>query len=223
MKFDIVTIFPNQVESFLKEGVFRIATKKKLVEIKVHNLRKWTTDKHQTVDDTPCGGGAGMILKPEPLFEAVKELKTSTSKVVLTTPRGEKLVQSKLKEFSTLTNHYIILCGHYEGFDERVHEYLADYEVSIGDFVLSGGELPSLVLIDGIIRLLPGVLGNMQSLTEESFESGLEYPQYTRPLEYNGFKVPEVLVSGNHKSIKEWKEKRAKEITKTRRPDIAKS
>lgn len=222
IKFDIVTIFPNQITSFISEGVFRIAKEKDLVEIKVHNLRNWTNDNHKTVDDTPFGGGAGMILKPEPIFKAVEELKTKNSIVVLTTPRGEKLTQPLLKKLSVESAHYIIVCGHYEGFDERIHEELANLEISIGDFVLSGGEIPALVIVDGIIRLIPGVLGNESSLLEESFEDGLEYPQYTRPADFNGLKVPEILLSGHHENIKKWRSQKSLDITKNRRPDIAK-
>jgi tRNA (guanine37-N1)-methyltransferase len=214
LKFDIITIFPKQVENFLNEGIYRIAKTKGIVDVNVHDLRKWSDDKHRSVDDKPYGGGAGMIIMVEPIDKAIKELKKENTKVIITTPRGQRLTQKVLKSFSkSETEHYIILCGHYEGFDERIHEFLADYEVSIGDFVLSQGELPALVLIDGIIRLLPGVLGNSDSLLEESFEDGLEYPQYTRPEEYNGMKVPEVLLSGHHKKIQEWKKEKSIGLT----------
>lgn len=222
MKFDIVTIFPKQIETFVSEGVFRIAKEKGAVEIEVHDLRKWTKDAHKTVDDTPFGGGAGMVMKIEPIYEAIKELKKEGTKVIITTPRGEKLSQSMLKKLSTDYDHYIIICGHYEGIDERVHENLADIEISIGDFVLSGGELPSLVLMDGIVRLLDGVLGNANSLSEESFEEGLEYPQYTKPANFMGWEVPEVLLSGHHGKIEEWRKAKSLQETKKRRPDIVK-
>lgn len=222
MKIDVLTIFPEQIKTFLTEGLFRIAFEKGLVEIKVHNLRDWTDDVHKSVDDTPFGGGAGMVMKIEPIFKALRELKKKETKVVITTPRGEKLTQQKLKSLSNNCDHYIILCGHYEGFDERIHEFLADYEISIGDFVLSGGELPALVIMDGLIRLIPGVLGNQESLAEESFEEGLEYPQYTRPADFEGMKVPEILLSGHHENIKKWRKKKSEEITRKRRPDIAK-
>lgn len=222
MKFDILTIFPNQIETFVKEGIFRVAKEKGLVQINIHDLRKWTKDKHKTVDGTPFGGGAGMVMMVEPVFNAIKELREENTKVVITTPRGEKLSQPKLKEMSTLSPHYIIVCGHYEGLDERIHEYLGDIEISIGDYILSGGELPALVLMDGIIRLLPRVLGNELSLSEESFEEGLEYPQYTKPSNFNDWEVPSVLLSGNHEKIKRWRKEKSIEITKKRRPDIVK-
>ena len=203
MKIDILTIFPDQVGAFLKEGIFRIAQEKG-VEIKIHDLRDWADDKHRTVDDTPFGGGAGMVMKPEPIFAAVEELRSRGIKVVVTTPRGERLNQQRLEDFAAESDHYIIICGHYEGIDERVHEHLADIEISIGDYVLSGGELPALVLVDGIVRLLPGVLGNRSSLEDESFTDGkLEYPQYTRPAKFREWEVPEILLSGDHKRIKE--------------------
>jgi tRNA (guanine37-N1)-methyltransferase len=208
MKFDIVTIFPNIVEEYINTGIVRIAREKKLVDIQVHDLRKWTDDKHKTVDDTPYGGGPGMVLKIEPIFKAIQELKKDNTKVLITTPKGEKLTQKKLKEFSKKENeHYIILCGRYEGFDQRIHEYLVDYEFSIGDYVLSGGELPALVLIDGITRLIPGVLGNEESLESETFNNDtVDFPQYTKPEEFNGWKIPDVLKSGNHEEIKKWRE-----------------
>jgi len=208
MKFDIITIFPEIIEEYINKGIVSIAREKGLVEINVHNLRDWTTDNHKTVDDTPCGGGAGMILKIEPIYNAIQDLKQENTIVAITTPKGEKLVQSKLKDFSTNPDlHMIILCGRYEGFDQRIHDNLVDYEFSIGDYVLSGGELASLVLVDGITRLLPGVLGNEESLAEESFNDGetLDYPQYTRPVEFNGWKVPDVLLSGNHEKIRKWR------------------
>lgn len=215
MKFDIITLFPNQIDSFLKEGIFRIAQDTG-VEIKVHNLRDWTEDKHKTVDDTPFGGGAGMVMKPEPIFKAVEQLRSENTKVVITTPRGQRLTQGKLYELAEEKDfHYIIICGHYEGIDERVHEHLVDWEFSIGDYVLSGGELPALVLIDGIVRLIPGVLGNEESLTDESFTDGvLEYPQYTRPAKFRDMQVPEILLSGNHEEIKKWRESKSKAVNK---------
>jgi len=208
MKFDIITIFPEIIEEYINKGIVSIAREKGLVEINVHNLRDWTEDNHKTVDDTPCGGGPGMVLKVEPIYRAIQDLKKENTIVAITTPKGEKLVQSKLKDFSTKSDlHMIILCGRYEGFDQRIHDNLVDYEFSIGDYVLSGGELASLVLVDGITRLLPGVLGNEESLNEESFNDGetLDYPQYTRPIEFNGWKVPDVLLSGNHEEIKKWR------------------
>lgn len=208
MKFDIITIFPNIVEEYINTGIVRIAKEKKLVDIQIHDLRKWTDDKHKTVDDTPYGGGPGMVMKVEPIFKAVQDLKRDNTKVLITTPKGEKLTQKKLEEFSKKENeHYIILCGRYEGFDQRIHDYLVDYEFSIGDYVLSGGELPALVLIDGITRLIPGVLGNEESLESETFNNDtVDFPQYTKPEEFNGWKIPDVLKSGNHEEIKKWRE-----------------
>jgi tRNA (guanine37-N1)-methyltransferase len=224
MKIDIITILPNQVEAFLGEGLFRIAQSKKLVEINVYDLRKWTDDNHHTVDDTPFGGGAGMVMKAEPIFKAVEALKSKNSKVIITTPRGEKLSQKRLKSLAEeKAAHYIIICGHYEGIDERVHEHLADYEISVGDYVLSGGELPALVIVDGMVRLIPGVLGNEDSLSDESFNDGqLEYPQYTRPADFRGMKVPEILLSGDHGKIKEWRKKKSIDTTKKKQGYLVK-
>jgi tRNA (guanine37-N1)-methyltransferase len=207
--FDILTIFPESVNAYINSSIVKIAQEKGLVEINVHNLRDWSTDKHSTVDDTPYGGGPGMVMKIEPVFNALKDLKRENSTVLITTPKGKKLAQSTLEEFSKNNDaHYIILCGHYEGFDQRIHDNLVDYEFSIGDYVLSGGELPALVIVDGIVRLIPGVLGNEESLSNESFTNDvLDFPQYTKPAEFNGWKVPDVLLSGNHKEIKEWRDK----------------
>jgi len=222
MKFDIVTIFPESIKEYINTSILKIAQEKGLVEINIHNLRDWAKDKHHTTDDTPFGGGPGMVMKVEPVFEAIKDLKKEGSIVAITTPKGEKLEQSKLVEFSKNTNlHMIILCGRYEGFDQRIHDNLVDYEFSIGDYVLSGGELPALVLIDGITRLIPGVLGNEESLTEESFNDGnLDFSQYTKPAEFNGWKVPDILLSGDHKKISKWRKSKSEELTKEKRPDL---
>jgi len=213
-KFDIITIFPKTIEEYINTGIIRIAREKGLVEINVHDLRKWTTDKHKTVDDTPYGGGPGMIMKIEPIYNAIKELKKKNTLVAITTPKGEQLKQKKLVEFSKEKDlHMIILCGRYEGFDQRIHDHLVDYEFSVGEYVLSGGELPALVLIDGITRLIPGVLGNELSLEEETFnDNSLEYPQYTKPEDFNGWKVPDVLLSGNHKEIEDYRKKSKKMV-----------
>jgi len=210
--FDIVTIFPEVISAYTNSSIIKRAQEKELVKINIHNLRNWAKDKHKSVDDKPYGGGPGMLMKIEPIFNCLKDLKKENSIVILTSPKGEKLTQSKLKELSSNTNaHYIILCGHYEGFDQRIHDYLVDYEYSIGDYVLSGGELPALVLVDGITRLIPGVLGNEESLISETFNSDIpDYPQYTKPEEFNGWKVPDILLSGNHKEIKEWRENMSK-------------
>jgi len=213
MKFDIITIFPKVVQEYINTGILRIAQEKGLVEINVHDLRDWANDKHRTVDDTPYGGGPGMVMKVEPIFNALKDLKKENTKVLITTPKGEKLTQGKLEEFSKQEDtHYIILCGRYEGFDQRVHDHLVDYEFSIGGYILSGGELPALVLVDGITRLIPGVLGNEESLENESFNNDmLDFPQYTKPEEFNNWKIPDVLKSGNHKEIRKWRE--SKKVT----------
>jgi len=213
-KFDIVTIFPKTVEEYINIGIIRIAREKSLVEIGVHDLRKWTEDNHKTVDDTPYGGGPGMIMKVEPIYKAIKELKRENTIVAITTPKGEELKQRKLVEFSKEKDlHMIILCGRYEGFDQRIHDNLVDYEFSIGEYVLSGGELPALVLIDGITRLIPGVLGNEFSLKEETFnDDTLEYPQYTKPEVFNDWSVPDVLLSGNHKDIENFRKRNKKMV-----------
>lgn len=214
IKFDIVTIFPNIIEEYINTGILRIAKKKGLVEINVHDLRKWTDDRHKTVDDTPYGGGPGMIMKVEPIYRAIKELKKKNTIVTITTPKGEKLVQKKILSFSNTKDlHMIILCGRYEGFDQRIHDNLVDYEFSVGEYVLSGGELPALILVDSITRLLPGVLGNEQSLETESFTNDLyDFQQYTKPEEFNGWKVPEVLLSGNHKEIEKFRKNSQKMV-----------
>ena len=213
-RFDIITIFPKTIEEYINTGIVRIAREKGLVEINVHDLRKWTTDKHKTVDDTPYGGGPGMIMKIEPIYKAIQELKKENTLVAITTPKGKQLKQKKLVEFSQEKDlHMIILCGRYEGFDQRIHDHLVDYEFSIGEYVLSGGELPALVLVDGITRLIPGVLGNELSLDEETFnDNSLEYPQYTKPDEFNGWRVPDVLLSGNHKEIEDYRKKSKKMV-----------
>jgi len=214
IKFDIITIFPNVIEEYINTGILRIAQKKGLAEINVHDLRKWTDDKHKTVDDTPYGGGPGMIMKVEPIYKAINELKKKDTIVAITTPKGEKFVQQKALSLSKVKNlHMIILCGRYEGFDQRIHDNLVDYEFSVGEYVLSGGELPALILVDSVIRLIPGVLGNEQSLEEESFNDNLyDFPQYTKPEVFNGWKVPDVLLSGNHKEIKKFRKSSQKMV-----------
>lgn len=219
IRFDILTIFPDQITQYLQFGVTRIATEAKLLEYHVHDLRKWTTDKHKTVDDRPYGGGAGMVMKVEPVFNAVKAIKeqvgnSTKTKVLIMTPVGKTLDQALVKELvEDKDSHYILLCGHYEGFDNRIHQHIGDMEISIGNYVLSGGELASLVIIDSITRLVPGVLGNENSIIEESFENdSLEYPQYTRPEEINGWSVPPVLLSGNHAEIEKWRVEQSKKL-----------
>jgi len=215
IKFDIITIFPQIFNSYLKESLIKRAQKKGLLQIKVHDLRKWTTDRHKTVDDRPFGGGIGMVMKVEPIFKAVKALKKKKSKIVLFTPRGKKFNQKTAYKFSKF-NHLILICGRYEGVDERVAKYLADEQVSIGDYDLMGGELPAMVVIETISRLIPGVLGKPQLLKERITKTKgfIEYPQYTRPEVFKKWRVPDVLISGNHKKIEAWRKKHGKIIEK---------
>ena len=227
MIIDVITIFPDLFFEYKNYGVIKEAFIKNIAQLNVHNLRDFTRDKHKKVDDRPYGGGFGMVMTVQPFYDAVKFIKEKNivkekekQKVILLNPRGEKLNQDKLKYFSGLEN-IIFLCGRYEGVDERVSESVVDIEISIGDYILSGGELPAMIVLDGILRLLPGVVHSEESVRLESFEDNLlEFPQYTRPPEFMGFKVPEVLVSGNHKEIKKWREEKSVEITKKRRPDL---
>jgi len=221
MKVDIVTAFPDLFQSPLNQSIAKIAREKGLLEVKVHDLRDFTKDKHRQIDDTPYGGGPGMLLKVEPFFYALQSLKAkeADSHVILLTPQGELLKQKKVQQLA-LNKSLVMLCGHYEGVDERVRN-LADEEISIGDYVLSGGELPALVLLDALTRKLDGVLGSAESLAEESFEEGLlEYPQYTKPAEFNDMQVPGVLLSGNHQVIAKWRREQASRRTRERRPDL---
>ena len=214
--FDIITIFPEIFDSYFKESILQRAQKKGLLKIKVHDLRKWAKDRHRTVDDKPFGGGRGMVLKIEPLYKAVKALRKPKSRVILFSPRGKKFNQVMATKWSKM-NHFILICGRYEGVDERVAKHLADEVVSIGDYVLMGGELPALVLIETVSRLIPGVLGKSQVLKKERVtkEKGfIEFPQYTRPEAFKNWKVPKVLLSGDHKKIKEWRKKQSKVIEK---------
>lgn len=228
IKIDIITIFPDIFESALKFGVIREAFRKNLCELNIYNLRDFSDYKHGRVDDRPYGGGCGMILMPEPLDRAINFIKKKNKirntkekqKIVLLTPRGEKLNQAGLKRLSGLEN-LILVCGRYEGVDQRVIDSLIDLELSIGDYVLTGGEVPAMVIIDGVIRLLPGVVGKEESLKTESFENNmLDWPQYTRPEVFKRAAVPDVLLSGDHKKIKEWRNKKSLEITRKRRPDL---
>ena len=222
MEFDILTLFPRIFEGPLDESILKRAREKGLVQIRVHNLRDFTHDKHRVVDDKPYGGGPGMLMKPEPIFEAVEKLRRTDSCVVLMTPQGAPFTQQRAREFATKA-HLLIICGHYEGVDERVRESLVNEEVSIGDYVLTNGALAAAVVVDAVVRLLPGALGDEQSANDDSFESGLiEGPQYTRPGEFRGMKVPEVLVSGNHEQIAKWRAEQAKKRTQERRPDLLK-
>ncbi len=220
MRFDIITIFPDIFESYLKEGLIARGLKKKLIQVKVHDLRKWTKDKHKTVDDRPFGGGLGMVMKVDPIFRAVKAIKKKKSKVILFTPRGEKFEQKtafKLKKYDQL----VFICGRYEGVDERVAEKIADLKMSIGDYVLMGGEVPSLVVVEAVSRLVPGVIAKEQLLKERTTKTKgyLEYPQYTRPEVFSprkgtNWRVPKDLISGDHEKIKKWREKRERTIEK---------
>ena len=220
MRIDILTLFPGMFEGVLGESIIKRARKAGKVDIRVHNLRDWTDDKHKKVDDKPFGGGPGMVIKPQPLFDAVEDLKTKSSRVVLMTPQGKRLDQPAAKKMSGY-KHIIIVCGHYEGIDERFRKKLVTDEISLGDFVLTGGEIPAMALVDSVARLVPGVVGDKGSLEHESFESGLlEYPQYTRPAEFRGLKVPDVLLSGDHNKIDVWRRKMALSRTRSRRPDM---
>lgn len=229
MQIDILTIFPKMFESVFKYGVITKALRKNIFSLKIHNLRDYSPLKHGRVDDEPYGGGPGMIMMPEPIFNAVKEivkdsgLKREEICVILLSPDGKRLDQSTLKSLSSFKK-LIIISGRYEGVDERVKEILIDRLISIGDYVISGGEVAAMVLVDGVVRLIPGVLGNIKSLDEESFFGNLlDYPQYTRPASFEGMEVPEILLSGNHKKIAEWRKKQAKIKTEKLRPDLLKN
>ncbi len=257
MKIDILTLFPEICRAPLSETMMKRAQESKIVDLRIHNLRDWTTDKHHVVDDAPFGGGQGMVMKPEPIFAAVEELrgaiqKTSNiqhptpnaqlqasktanqrrsgsdqskienprSKILLMSPAGKRLDQAMAITLSE-ESHLIIVCGHYEGVDHRVVEHLVDLEISIGDYVLTNGAIAAVVLVDAVVRLLPGVLGHEQSAADDSFSSGLlEAPQYTRPSEFRGWKVPETLLSGNHAEIAKWRKEQAKKRTRENRPDL---
>ena len=221
MQFDVLTLFPEMF-SVLDESIIGRAKKNKQIDINLVNIRDFSEDKHNKVDDTPYGGGAGMVMMPDVVYRAYNSLENKeNAKVIYMSPQGKKLNQEKVKELSK-ENHLIILCGHYEGIDQRVLDKIVDEEISIGDYVLTGGELPAMVLIDSVSRYVEGVL-NKESIKEESFEKNLlEYPQYTRPEVFEGEKVPEVLLSGNHKEIDKWRKEKSLEITKKKRPDLLK-
>ncbi len=226
LTIDIITIFPDFFDNIFKYGILKEAFSKNLCKVNIHNLRDFSADKHKNVDQRPYGGGAGMVLMPEPLGRAIDSIKSrkrahgKKQKTILLTPKGKALKQKILKEFAVLDN-MILVCGRYEGVDQRIIDLYIDMEISIGDYVLSGGEIPAMVLLDSTLRLLPGVVGKKESIESESFEHNLlDYPQYTRPFEYKGLKVPEVLLSGDHKEIKRWRKEKSAEITKKRRPDL---
>jgi len=251
MKIDIVTLFPEICRAPLSESIMKRAQEKGIVELHIHNLRDWTTDKHHVVDDAPFGGGQGMVMKPEPIFAAVEDLKKTSnppspgygvagvqrptlnaqskienqkSKIILMSPAGGRFDQEMARKLSQ-ESHLIVVCGHYEGVDHRVIEHLVDLEISIGDYVLTNGAIAAVVIVDAIVRLLPGALGHEQSAIDDSFShesSGLEAPQYTRPAEFRGWKVPEILLSGNHAHIAKWRKQEALKRTKKNRPDLLK-
>lgn len=213
MRFDILTIFPNIFDSYIKTSILKRAQEKKLIKIVTHDIRKFTKDKHNKVDDLPFGGGAGMVMTPQPLYDCIKHVKKlNKGPVIYLSPRGKTLTQSKVEHYSRLPggkNGMILLCGHYEGIDQRIIDSLVDEELSIGKYVLTGGELPAITVVDAVARLLPGVLGRAESHEEESFSKSLnrkkEYPHYTRPADFLGMKVPDVLMSGHHKEIAKWR------------------
>ena len=234
MKIDILTLFPEICRAPLSESMMKRAQENKIVDLRVQNLRDWTTDKHHIVDDAPFGGGQGMVMKPEPIFAAVEELKQKTPnaqpptsnaqlqapKIILMSPAGRRLDQKLAGDLSH-ESHLIIVCGHYEGVDHRVIQHLVDLEISIGDYVLTNGAIAAVVLVDAIVRLIPGVLGDEQSAADDSFSIGsLEAPQFTRPAEFRGWKVPEILLSGNHAEIAKWRKEQALKRTKENRPDL---
>ena len=219
MRIDVITIFPDLIRDVLKYSIPRRAIDAGLIDILAHDLRDHADDKHKTIDDTPYGGGAGMIFKPEPIARAIEALPTG-GRVIFLTPQGRQFTQSVANELS-LSDHLVLLCGHYRGIDERVRESYVDDEISIGDYVLSGGELPALILIDALIRLIPGAIGNAESALEDSFQNGLlDCAWYTRPREFEGLTVPEALLSGDHKKVAQWRRDNARQRTLERRPDL---
>jgi tRNA (guanine37-N1)-methyltransferase len=223
MKFDIVTIFPRMIEAALAEGVVSRGIASGVLDVMVHDLRDHTTDRHRSVDDVPYGGGPGMVMKPEPLVRAVEEIgsrRGTPDTVILLSPQGARFTQADAGRLSKLS-HIALLCGRYEGMDERVPELVRAREVSLGDFVVSGGELPAMIIVDAVSRLIPGVVGDEQSVAEDSFARGLlDYPHYTRPAEFAGLKVPDVLLSGHHADVRRWRRKTALARTLDRRPDL---
>lgn len=222
MKIDVLSLFPEMFTGVLSNSILKKAADNGAASYNVVNFRQFADNKHQTVDDYPYGGGAGMVLKPQPIFDAVSHLSKDTSppRVILLCPQGERFTQKKAEELA-MEQHLIFICGHYEGYDERIREHLITDEISIGDYVLTGGELGAMVLIDSVVRLLPGVLGNEESHQKDSFSTGfLEHPHYTRPADFRGMKVPDVLISGNHRLIEEWRTKESLRRTHERRPDL---
>ncbi|MFT4588196.1 MAG: tRNA (guanine37-N1)-methyltransferase [Limisphaerales bacterium] len=220
MKIDVLTLFPAMFAGPLDESIVKRAREANLLDLRIHDLRDYTHDRHRTVDDRPFGGGPGMLLKPEPIFEAVEALGGDDTRVILTTPAGRPFKQAVARELAE-SQHLLIICGSYEGVDERVREALVDDEISIGDFVLTNGALPAMAMIDAVTRLLPGALGDDGSSVDESFSNGLlEYPQYTRPAEFRGMKTPDVLLSGHHGEIEKWRREQSEARTQRQRPDL---
>jgi tRNA (guanine37-N1)-methyltransferase len=223
MRIDILTLFPEICRAPLSESMMKRAQASGALDLRIHNLRDWTADKHRMADDSPFGGGPGMVMKPEPIFAAVEELQRKEdgpSKIVLMTPGGRKFDQELAAELSR-ESHLIIVCGHYEGIDHRVAEHLVDLELSIGDYILTNGAIAAVIVVDAVTRLLPGVLGHEGSAADDSFTTGLlEGPQYTRPAEFRGWRVPDILLSGNHAEIAEWRENEARKRTQQNRPDL---
>lgn len=221
IRIDVITIFPGMLRGFLAESILKRAAEKKAVTYRIINLRQFTDDRHQTVDDRPYGGGPGMIMKPEPIFKAVEAVKTPDARIILMSPQGRVFNQTTARAMSCC-RHLIFICGHYEGVDERISEALVTDEISIGDYILTNGTLAAVVVIDAIVRLLPNVLGAEGATGTDSFGGyGLEHPQYTRPEEFRGMKVPPVLLSGNHAEIERWRNEQSQNRTRERRPDLA--
>ncbi|MBS4025192.1 MAG: tRNA (guanosine(37)-N1)-methyltransferase TrmD [Clostridia bacterium] len=220
MEIDILTLFPGMFTGPITESIIKRAQEKDLVTISLVNIRDFANNKHNTVDDYPYGGGAGMVMQAGPIFDAVNSIKKTQSKVILMCPQGDVFTQKSAWKLSR-EEHLIIICGHYEGVDQRVKDELVDQEISIGDFILTGGELPAMIILDSVIRLIPGVLGQDKSVEEESFAQGLlEYPHYTRPADFRGLMVPEILLSGNHESIRKWRKKESIRNTWSKRPEL---
>jgi tRNA (guanine37-N1)-methyltransferase len=223
LRFDVLSLFPKTIEGFTEESILGKAIDRGLLELNSFDLRRWARGKHREADDRPFGGGAGMVLKPEPLFEAIEEISNESTTVVYMAPDGEPLSTPLARELSE-SQHLLLISGHYEGIDQRVRDEMVDREISIGDYVLTNGALPATVLIDAVARQVPGVLGDEESLNDESFENNLlAHPQYTRPAEYRGLKVPEVLLSGNHQEISKWRQEKRMERTANLRPDLFKA
>jgi tRNA (guanine37-N1)-methyltransferase len=222
VRIDVLTLFPEMFYGVLSSSILGKAIEKNIIEVNLFNIRDFSKDKHRRVDGYPYGGGAGMVMMAQPLYDAINSIKkdSPSARVILTSPKGKRFNQKTARRLSS-GKHLVILCGHYEGVDQRIIDSMVDEEISIGDYILTGGELPAMVIIDVVARLIPGVLGSFESLQEESFKRGLlEYPQYTRPAEFMGMKVPAVLLSGNHKEIEKWRRLKALEITLKSRPDL---